>query len=140
MIVVDTNIIAYFVIGSDHTLEAEAVFTADPDWSAPLLWKSEMRNLLTIYLRRKEMTLDDACTTMDKAKRTVQGREFEVRSDRVLKLSEASGCTAYDCEFVSVAQSLDIPLVTADRKVLAAFPDITRSMKTFADQSGIGRA
>lgn len=32
-------------------------------------------------------------------------------------------CSAYDCEFVWLARDLRLPLVTADRKVLDAFPD-----------------
>ncbi len=131
MIVVDTNIIAYFVITSDHSSAAEKIFDADPEWSAPLLWRSEMRNVLTIYLRRNEMTLTDAYTAMDKAMRTVNSREYEIESNRVLQLSEDSGCTAYDCEFVALAERLGVPLVTSDKKLIAAFPAIAISMKDF---------
>ncbi len=56
---------------------------------------------------------------------------FSVDSSKVLRLATDSGCTAYDCEFVSLAKSLNISLVTSDKKVLLAFPDIAVSMKTF---------
>lgn len=32
-----------------------------------------------------------------------------------------SGCSAYDCEFVALAQYLDVPLVSADRKLRKRF-------------------
>ena len=38
-----------------------------------------------------------------------------------------SQCSAYDCEYVSLAISLDITLFTMDKKVLSEFADIARS-------------
>lgn len=131
MIVVDTNLIAYFVIKSEHSSAAEKVFGADSEWSAPFLWRSEMRNLLTIYLRRQEMTLAEASVAMENAVESVAGREYDVESNRVLELSDISGCTAYDCEFVFLAERLGVPLITSDKKLLAAFPEVTRSMQAF---------
>lgn len=90
-----------------------------------------MRNLLTIYLRRNEMTIEEAKASMQKAALTVSGREYEIDSNRVLELAQASGCTAYDCEFVALAEKLSVPLVTSDKKLLAAFPDLAVSMEAF---------
>lgn len=132
MIIVDTNVIAYSLIASNQTALAERVLAADPDWAAPWLWRSEMRNLLTVYLRRNALSIDDVAATMHRAVLTVSGREYDVDSNRVLELAHASGCTAYDCEFVALAEKLSVPLVTSDKKVIAAFPDIAVSMEAFA--------
>jgi len=51
----------------------------------------------------------------------------------VLGLAAQSGCTAYDCEFVALAADLGTRLVTADRRVLAAFPDIAVAPRAFAN-------
>jgi len=51
MIVVDTNIISYFYLNSDYSSLAEETFKKDPIWSAPLLWRSEFRNVLTFYFK-----------------------------------------------------------------------------------------
>lgn len=40
----------------------------------------------------------------------------------VLELVRDSDCSAYDCEFVALAMSLGITLVTEDKKLLKAFP------------------
>jgi predicted nucleic acid-binding protein len=40
----------------------------------------------------------------------------------VLEFAHRSGCTTYDCEFVAVAESLKISLVTLDAAILKAFP------------------
>lgn len=132
MIVVDTNIIAYFVINGMQTSSAQKVFDADSDWFAPQLWKSEMRNVLSLHIRQKLMTLDEAFIAINKAEEVISGREYDVDSSRVIELSDKSGCTAYDCEFVSLAETLDVPLVTSDKRLLAAFPDIAVSMESFS--------
>ncbi len=132
MIVVDTNIIAYLLINGDQTANAIAVARKDPDWAGPRLWRSEMRNLLTLYVRRGVFSRRAAVLIMEEALISLQDREFDVDSARVLELAEAFGCTAYDCEFVSLAERLSVPLITSDKKLLAAFPDVAVPMEAFA--------
>lgn len=131
MIVVDTNIIAYLLINGDQTALAIAVARKDPEWAAPPLWRSEMRNLLSLYVRRGVFSRRAAVLIMEEALTSMQGHEFDVASARVLELAEESGRTAYDCEFVSVAERLDVPLVTSDKRIIASFPDIAVSMTDF---------
>ncbi len=131
MITVDTNLIAYFFIRSEHTALAEAVWQKESRWNAPRLWRSEFRNVLNLYIRRNALDLDGAVEKMSEAENIIGEREFDVDSRRVLELAKWSGCTSYDCEFVYVAERLDVPLVTSDKKLLAAFPDRAVSMADF---------
>lgn len=131
MIVVDTNIIAYLLINGDQTASAVAVSRKDPEWAGPLLWRCEMRNLLSLYVRREVFSRRAAVLIMEEALASMQDREFDVASARVLELSEESGCTSYDCEFVCVAERLDVLLVTSDKKLLTAFPGRAVSMTDF---------
>lgn len=131
MIVVDTNIIAYLLINGDKTASATDVARNDPEWAAPRLWRSEMRNVLALYVQRGVFSRRAAVLIMEEALAMMQDREFEVESGRVLELAESSGCTAYDCEFVSLAERLSVPLVTSDKKLLSAFPDLAISMDAF---------
>lgn len=131
MIVVDTNVIAYLVVPGDRTSVAERVWTKDPDWMAPKLWRSEMRNLLALYVRSGPLSLDDIRTYMANAERLLAGFEYDVSSDPVLTLSANSGCTAYDCEFISLAVRFNIPLVASDKQLLRTFPDLAISMDDF---------
>jgi predicted nucleic acid-binding protein len=131
MIVADTNLIAYLLIPGDHTQAAERVFASDQEWAAPLLWKSEFRNVLTLHIRRRSLSLAESLEIAADAEVLVQGKEYEVSSAQVLSLAASSRCSAYDCEFVALAQSLGVPLVTADRAVLADFPSLAVSVDDF---------
>ena len=122
MIVVDTNVIAHLLLPCDLSARADALYTKDPDWAVPILWRSELRNVLAGYLRRKALTFDDVVNVQGEAEALVAGFEYEVNSRRVLELVRDSVCTAYDCEFVSLAVRLGVKLVTMDSKLLKAFP------------------
>ena len=54
-----------------------------------------------------------------------------VASEQELQLASSSLCSAYDCEFVAAAQQLGVPLVSEDRPILAAIPDLARSLDQF---------
>jgi len=131
MIVVDTNLIGYLFLSSEGSLLAEAVLIKDMDWVAPLLWRSELRNVLAYYLRKNLLTLSEAYQIMEEAIHMMRGREYEVTSLHVLNLVATSSCSAYDCEFVALAQELQVPLVTADKQILAQFPDTAVSLDQF---------
>jgi predicted nucleic acid-binding protein len=134
MIVVDTNVIAYLLIEGEHTAQAELVWTKDPVWVAPKLWRSEFRNIVALYLRQGYLSLEDAQLLVNEAE-ALMGKEYEVTSEPVLKLVAASRCSAYDCEFVAIAQELNVPLITSDRKILTEFPNAALSMQDFARQN-----
>lgn len=132
MIVADTNLIAYLLIQSPQTPDAQTVLQRDATWAAPVLWRSEFRNVLALYLRRAHLTLPDALQYMQEAEALLADREYEVPSAAVLQLAQHSGCTAYDCEFVHVAREIGVPLVTSDKRVLAGFPGLAVSIREFA--------
>lgn len=135
MIVADSNLIAYLMISGEQTPLAQAVLRRDPEWTAPLLWRSEFRNVLALYLRQQHLSLADALQYMQEAETLLAGGEYPVDSAPVLRPAERSGCSAYDCEFVHLAEELGVPLVTSDGKVLRAFPRTALSMEDFTRQS-----
>ena len=131
MIVVDTNVIAYLLINGEQTRRAEAVKRRDPEWVAPVLWRSEFRNLLSLYIRQKIFDLDHAISLLENAEEIMLNREYTISSVQVMELATASRCSAYDCEFVVLARELGVPLVTADRKISMTFPDTAVSLEDF---------
>ncbi len=131
MIVVDTNLIGYLYLESKHSQQAEHVLRQDADWAAPLLWRSEFRNVLAGYLRKQWLSLEESRRLMGEALQMMEDREYEVDSDRVLRLVADSTCSAYDCEFVALAQELGTFLVTLDKEILNDFPAVAVSVDTF---------
>jgi predicted nucleic acid-binding protein len=133
MIVVDTNQIAYLLIGGEFTDAARRVFIQDATWSAPLLWRSEFRSILAQYIRRDELRLSQAMRIQRMAEELLSGREHLIDSEKILRLVEQSGCSACDCEFVALATELRVPLVTSDKGILREFPKISMSPDAFAE-------
>lgn len=122
MIVVDTNVIAYLYLPGDHTRQAEALLERDSDWAAPVLWRGEFRSILAGYMRRRALTFEQARDLQTEAESLLAGGEYEIESQRVLELVRDSDCSAYDCEFASLAMQLGTKLVTVDGKLLKTFP------------------
>lgn len=125
MIVVDTNILAHFWLPSDHTDLCEQLFQWDTDWVAPVLWKSEFRNVVILYMRKNLIDLPEAIQITEKAEYQMKEREFHVNSVQVYNLADKSDCSSCDCEFISLAEDLDIKLITMDKQILRSFPDRT---------------
>lgn len=132
MIVADTNLLVYLYIQGQRTGQAETALAKDPLWVAPLLWRSEFRNTVTGLVRKKALVLEDALRIVDDVERAMSGREYSVLSHEVLQLAARSGCSAYDCEFMALAQDLGVPFVTSDRQVLKAFPHTAIALDLFA--------
>lgn len=128
MIVVDSNIVAYLYLPGEHTAAAEALLESAPSWAAPILWRSEFRNILAGYLRRGNLTFQQAHDLQREAEDLLRGAEYEVDSLSVLELVRDSECSAYDCEFVALAIKLGTKLVTMDGKLLRTFPSITAAL------------
>jgi predicted nucleic acid-binding protein len=129
MIVVDTNILAYLYLPGEHTPLAERLLAKTDAWAVPALWRSEFRNILAGCLRRNELSFEHAIALQLEAESLVAGNEYEVDSRKILELVRDSNCSAYDCEFVALAQSLNTHVVTADKKILQAFPDTAISLR-----------
>ncbi len=128
MIVVDTNILAYFYLSTDRSEQAEQLFRMCPDWHAPILWRSEFRSVLSQYMHKNIIDLSDANSIMQECERLMAGKEYEIASHQVLSLIDKSRCSAYDCEYVALAKHLMVPFITEDRKLTKIFPSIANTM------------
>ena len=138
MIVADTNTIVFLFLDTDKQQQAKAVNACDPDWVAPPLWRSEFRNVLTNYLGRELLTLEEALLIAEETEAAMADREVPVASSRVLELADQSACSSYDCEFIALAVDLDVPLVTADQQLHKAFPATAVSLRDFVRSASNG--
>ena len=80
MIVVDTNVIVYLYLPTSHTKAAETLLLHDAEWAAPVLWRSEFRNVLAGYMRRMLVTFEEAISIQSEAELLLAGYEYQVDS------------------------------------------------------------
>lgn len=83
-IVVDTNVIAYYLLPGAHTDSAVALRERTGDWFVPKLWRSEFRNVLAGYVHRGSINLDGAKATIRGAEAEFSDFEREVDSVQVM--------------------------------------------------------
>ncbi len=134
MIVVDSNIVCYYALPGVRTAVADRLRARDPEWCVPPLWRSEFRNVVVGQVRRGALDLVAAQELVALTEAMLRDSEFAVDSSAVLARAAESGCTAYDCEYVVLAEDLGVPLVTSDKQVLAAFPDRAIAPERYAAQ------
>lgn len=124
MIVVDVTVLAYFLIEGDETASVVRLRKRDPDWIAPDLWRSELMNVLWKYVRRGDFDLELALEHISFAEDFMGPRSFALRAEEVLPLAVSSGCSAYDCQYIALAERLDVSLATHDQRILTSFPEL----------------
>lgn len=128
MIVTDANILIYRLVPNSRSQDAMALAQFDAEWAAPVLWRSEVRNVLAGYLRSGRLGSREAETAMELGTACLLGGEHYVSNHAVFDLVSQSRCSAYDCEYVALAQALGTILVTEDQALLRAFPRQCRSI------------
>lgn len=124
--VVDTNVVAYFVLGTDRFVDEARTFieALDEAW-APAVWEAELANVLWMATRHNVLTIDEASKRLALA----DGLGIHAVPNRTLwqgALVRAyqSKIAVYDTLFVELAIREHLPLATFDAALLKAFPDI----------------
>jgi predicted nucleic acid-binding protein len=129
VIVVDTNVMVHLVTGSaEYGEKAAALLRSDPEWAAPPILLSELRNVLIGFVRRDWVALSDALAMHDDAVTLLGDRVLYVDGAAVLDAAASMGLSAYDAEFVVAAEALRCALYSQDRGILAAAPEIARCL------------
>jgi predicted nucleic acid-binding protein len=135
MIVVDTNVVTYHLLRADPFAEEVArLAETDPDWVAPTLLQSELRNVLALQHRERGLSVREAKRLLRQAEALFENALFEVDAERVLDLVARSNLSAYDCEYLVLAQRLDTSLVTYDTAIRSSFPTIAHAPSDVVDE------
>ena len=124
MIVVDTNVMVYLLTGIGPGDEAARLLGEDPEWAAPTILLSELRNVMVGLVRLGRLEAADAVGICEDAHSVLGDRVASVPSQPVLEAAVKGNMSAYDAEFVTLARQLAVPLVTADRAILEGAPDV----------------
>ncbi|MGC2458903.1 MAG: type II toxin-antitoxin system VapC family toxin [Gallionellaceae bacterium] len=134
MIVVDANILVYSLIEGDYSPLVRKLRERDMDWRTTGLCLHEILNVLATYQRRDVLKLAQCKKLLEHAERFMKVAQCEVKMDAVLAVAAKYAITGYDAQYIALAQSLNAPLITEDRKLRDAVPGIAFSMQEFLAQ------
>ena len=133
MIVVDANVVVAFLLDTPLALDAREIHSRDTEWMTLPLCQFEVWNALLHETKAKKLALDSATAAAETARRLLATRTDGCTSASVLKTAYSTGLTAYDATYVVLARSLGVVLVTEDKQILRACPDVARSMTQLLD-------
>lgn len=127
-LVVDTNVVAYFLLGTQKFVaEARAFWKEADELIAPAVWEAELANVVWMAARARVISREQGTNKLMLAGR-LGIRSISSRTLWHAALSRAldSGVAVYDTLFVELADREGIHLVTFDGKVLKAFPKLAK--------------
>lgn len=124
--VVDTNVVAYLLLGTEAFVdEARLCFEQVVTPLAPAHWEAELAILLWMATRAGVLVPGDAPARLGLARRLgIESVATATLCQGALLRSIDSGVTVYDTLFVELAARTACPLVTFDKAVLKAFPEL----------------
>lgn len=112
------------VAGGDDGAAAQRLLRRDSAWTAPPILLSELRNVLVGFVRRGDITNEQAAAMSEDASAVLGGRIAGVSARQTITAALECGLTAYDAEFVVLARMLKVPLATSDSAILKGAPDL----------------
>ena len=122
----DTNVVAYLLLGTEGFIdEARACFHSVSNPIAPAHWEAELANVVWMAVRSGILPPEEGPVRLGLARRLgIESVSISTLCQGALLRSVASGVAVYDTLFVELAARTGCPLLTFDKAVLKAFPDI----------------
>jgi predicted nucleic acid-binding protein len=126
--VVDTNVVAYFLLGTSLFLKETSQFWESVgEVIAPALWEAELANVVWMAIRKGIVPARDGPRRLDLAGRLgIRSVPSRTLWQGALSCAVESGLAAYDTLFVELARRERLVLATFDSKILTAFPTIAK--------------
>ena len=134
--VVDTNVLAYFLLGTRPFVdEASRFWHAVDSTIAPTVWEAELANVVWMAIRAEVIPPEEGRKRLSLAtKLGIESVPSKTLWHGALERAVHSGVAVYDTLFVELAVRENLPLATFDAKVLAAFPDVAVRPRVLAPQ------
>lgn len=126
--VVDTNVVAYYLLGTEPFLDEVRQFwrTVEEVW-APVHWEAELANAVWMAVRTGVLPSDEGHQKLDLAARLgIQSVPNRSLWQPALSRAVDSGAAVYDTLFVELAVQRNLPLATFDKNILKKFPEIAK--------------
>jgi predicted nucleic acid-binding protein len=126
--VVDTNVVAYFLLGTPKFVtEAREFWSQADELLAPAVWEAEIANVIWMASRAKVVTAQDATAKLALAGRLgILSINNRTLWHGALARSISTGVAVYDTLFVELAEREGVAMATFDDQVLKAYPQIAK--------------
>ena len=131
MIVADNNLTIQLILKNAQTELAQAVYRQDSHWIMPELWQHEFLNVLANYLRFEKQPYEKLLLAWQTATTLFANSIKSVDMPLALKIAGEYNVTACDAQYLALAQTFQVPLITEDRKLRQVAPKFTLSMLDF---------
>jgi predicted nucleic acid-binding protein len=132
--VVDTNVVAYYLLGTGPFVEEVRHFwrAIEESW-APAHWEAELANVIWMAVRSGALPRDEGHQKLDMASRLgIQAVPIRSLWQPALTRALESGVAVYDTLFVELAAQRDLKLATFDTELLKKFPAVAHRPRSFA--------
>lgn len=124
--VIDTNVVAYLLLGTDAFVDESRLClerVATP--LAPAHWEAEVTDVVWMAVRAGVLPAAEGPVRLGLARRLgIESIATTTLCQGALLRAMESGVSAYDTLFVELAVRSACPLLTFDKALLKAFPDI----------------
>ena len=126
--VIDTNVIAYYLLGTpEFAEEAREFWHGSSELLAPALWEAELANVAWMAVRSGGLTDVEASLKLRFAARLgIHSVAMRTLWQGALIRALESNVAVYDTLFVELADREQVPLVTFDQKLLDAYPAVAK--------------
>lgn len=129
MILIDTNVLVFLFLRGERTEEARALFAADNDWRSDSFLLVEFSNVLSTYVRSRDLKIEQATDLLEAAEKLMQTRLLNIPHAEALETANEFLVSAYDGRFLVLARRLNRRLVTEDAKLRRGAPELTQSIR-----------
>ena len=132
--VVDTNVVAYYLLGTEPFVDEVRQFwrAVDETW-APVHWEAELANTIWMAVRTGALPHEEGHQKLDMASRLgIQAVPIRLLWQAALTRALDSGVAVYDTLFVELAVHRDLQLATFDTELLKKFPEIAKRPRSFS--------
>lgn len=130
MIVVDASVVAFLMVEGDLTPQARELFRIDPDWITPPIVNHELLNILAA-LGSAELDSGPVETVWRETRALLGQRQKVPDPSRSLQLAVELGVTGNEGQYLALAESLKLPLITEEERLCRLVPERTRSITAF---------
>lgn len=127
-VVVDTNVVAYFLLGTAKFVAESRTFWQQADeLIAPSIWEAEIANVIWMAARSGVITNEEATAKLALAGRLgVHSIGSRTLWHGALMRALKSGVAVYDTLYVELTDREGVSMATFDEKILKTFPGIAK--------------